>query len=300
MDIKKELFRPGRRVILDSDAFNEADDQFAIAYAALNPNIELSAVLAAPYTHGEEGFPEKGTALSYEEIGRVLSLAGRKIPYFMGSRSFMCNTQTPVESPAADFLIRSAMSLPEEERLIVCAIGAGTNIASALLKCPELADRLIILWQAGNAPETGATGEYNMRGDICAAQVIFASPAPLVQIPAYNTASKLYVTVGELRRRTAGKNKLCDYLYSQLCRYIGAAGDGSDDEAGKIIWDIGIVGLVCSGLGILEERERPVITEDGGYAGCGGNGTFLYCPDLDRNAVFEDMYRCITAERLGI
>jgi purine nucleosidase len=40
-----------RRVIIDTDAKNEADDQFAIVHALLSPSLEVRGLIASPLRH---------------------------------------------------------------------------------------------------------------------------------------------------------------------------------------------------------------------------------------------------------
>lgn len=285
-----------RRIVIDSDTYNEADDQFAIGYAATSKNISLDAVLIAPYTHGLEGFPAEGCRLSYDEAVRVLKHAGREdVPVIMGALDFMPDKNTPVDSPAARYMIDTAMALPEGERLTVVAIGAGTNIASALLMEPRLKDKLILLWQVGHDHECIEGGEYNMCGDINAAYAIFESEVPLLQLPAYGGASSLRVNMWELHERILGKNPLCDFLYDCLYRYTRCNDETVLREVHKIIWDIGLIAVVSVGEGQFSLMERPGLLPDGKYTKGTGRGLYLCAvAELPYDAVFEDMYASVT------
>ena len=124
-------------IVLDTDTFNEIDDQFALTYAILSPErIELEAIYAAPFHNERSNDPEDGMLKSYDEILRVLERLGRQqqYPVFQGARAWLSDLAQPESSPAMEDLIARA----RQERsgpLYVVAIGAITNIATALFIC---------------------------------------------------------------------------------------------------------------------------------------------------------------------
>ncbi len=62
------------KAVLDTDTFNEIDDQFAVVYALLSPEkIDLQAIYAAPYFNEKSTGPRDGMEKSYEEIHRILT-----------------------------------------------------------------------------------------------------------------------------------------------------------------------------------------------------------------------------------
>lgn len=278
-------------VIIDTDTANEADDQFAIVYAALSENIKLDAVLTAPFSNGRERDTSKSIDLSIAEAERFLGLAGAVVPVFEGSREFMHDTKTPVESPAAWYLAERLRSLPDGEKMVVCSIGCGTNIASALLTAPDIADKMILLWQVGHVPECPEGGEFNMCQDVNAARVIFSSSTELIQLPAYGSASEMLLSIGELRCGINGKTDVGTALFDLLCDYIGAVGDGSDDDRQKIIWDIASVGVLAGVSARFEEHPRRCRLDDDSFIE--GNGTLTVCRGIDRDALVSDMIRLI-------
>ena len=65
-------------VVLDTDAFNEIDDQFAIAYLlASEDKLKLKAIYAAPFLNQLVETAQEGMEKSYEEILRLLELMDR-------------------------------------------------------------------------------------------------------------------------------------------------------------------------------------------------------------------------------
>ena len=76
----KNLNPPCRKVdaVIDTDAFNEIDDQFAISYMLKSPDrINVKAILAAPVLQRQLRLPCRlGWSKSYNEILKLLDLAG--------------------------------------------------------------------------------------------------------------------------------------------------------------------------------------------------------------------------------
>lgn len=292
----RKLFEGNIPVIIDTDTANEADDQFAVVYAALTASIKLDAVLIAPFSNGIEKDPFISIDRSMAEAERFLGLAGADVPVIEGSREFLRDTATPVESPAAKYLVERLSALPEGEKMVICAIGCGTNIASALLKEPGIADKMILLWQVGHVPECPEGGEFNMCQDVNAARVIFASSVELIQLPAYGAASEILLSVGEMRCNINGKSDVGTALFSTLCTYIGTKGDGTDDGRQKIIWDIASVGVLAGCSATFDEHPRRVRLSDTEFIEA--DGSLTVCRGLNKDEIFLDMCKKIGGEEV--
>ena len=61
-------------------------------------------------------------------------------PVALGASKGMEDEQTPVESEGARFIIEEALKVDERPLYIACQ-GAVTDVASALLICPEIAEK---------------------------------------------------------------------------------------------------------------------------------------------------------------
>ena len=225
------------RLAIDTDAKNEVDDQFAIAWAAASPDrFRLEALYAAPFSHdcfrdlaqdqhladlavsmnGHSESPEDGMNQSYDEIRRILSLMNEETEgrVFRGSPRYLRSREEPVKSSAAEDLIRRCMT--SEEPLYVVAIGALTNIASALIMEPKIADRMVLVWLGGHMPAYGHGIEFNLIQDVFAAQTVFDSGVPMIWVPCNNVASHLTISESELRLYLARKGPVSDALCSRV------------------------------------------------------------------------------------
>lgn len=233
-------------IILDTDTYNEIDDQFAIAYMIRHTDkFNVKGITAAPFLYESKTSPELGMKMSYEEILKVLSFAQRTDLnefVFKGSREYLKDEVTPVDSPAADYMARLADNYSPEKPLYIVGIGAYTNIASAILKNPKMKENCVFVILGGHATfVTSPVGEFNMRQDIAAARIIFNSGAPLVHIPSGGVSDRFCTSKYELEHWLKGKNQLCDYLCENTVTQVDA-GRGADYPWTKVIWDVVPIG----------------------------------------------------------
>lgn len=236
-------------LVIDTDAYNEIDDQFAISYALRNPErLNVQALYAAPFLNHRSNSPEDGMVRSEQEIRKLLQLLGMERPVFAGSRQYLADESTPVISPAAKDLACRAMAYSPEKPLYIAALGAITNVASALLINPAIADRVVIVWLGGHALEWPDNAEFNMHQDVAAARVVYGSGAPLVMLPCEGVVSSFATTGPELDHWLRGKNALCDYLVQNTVDEAETYAKGK--VWSRVIWDVTAIAW------LLNEDER--------------------------------------------
>ena len=81
-------------VVLDTDAYNEIDDQFAIAYMLRSKGkLNVKAIYAAPFFNDRSSGPEDGMVRSYEEILKLLSLMDEKVDFLRAQGAFFKTKQ---------------------------------------------------------------------------------------------------------------------------------------------------------------------------------------------------------------
>jgi len=286
-------------VILDTDAFNEIDDQFAIAYLLhAGEKLRIRALCAAPFFNDKSTGPQDGMEKSYQEILHILQLAGRNdlTPLvYRGSTCYLPDERTPVQSEAAEKIIEIAREYSPQQPLYIVAIGAITNVASALLKAPDIAEKIVIIWLGGHALHWPDNHEFNLSQDVAAARVIFGSAASLVQLPCMGVVSSLTTTGPELIHRLRGKNALCDYL----CDHTIA--EAESYAAGKpwsrVIWDISAIAwLLNEDQSLMRDRpeHRPMPLPDGHYELNDATPYYSYIWHVNRDAIFQDVFTRLT------
>ena len=183
--LKKRPFEfPGEkaiRVICDTDAYNECDDQFCVAHLWMTPRFDVKAMIAAQYGHvmNVQGTEQK----SYDELVNLATLMDIRdeVNILHGGVTALPDENTPVDSEGARFIIEEAMK-DDPRPLFVCFLGATTEIASAYLMEPRIADKLTVVWIGGGAYPEG-NFEFNQGNDINAARVLYKSNIELWQVP---------------------------------------------------------------------------------------------------------------------
>lgn len=283
-------------VVLDTDAYNETDDQFAIAYL-LNKaqKLNLKGICAAPFLNRKVESPRQGMEQSYNEILHLLELTGGerlKGLVFPGSTAFLPDENAPVESDAAEFMAALADQYSPEKPLYIIAIGAITNVASTFLKNPRMKENCVVIWLGGHGLHMpNPCEEFNMRQDIAAARVVFNSGVPLVLLPCRGVVDRFSTSKQELSHWLEGKNKLCDYLYQHAtavaqCHTIRKTWT-------RTIWDVTAVAW------LLNENETfmrhklipcPIPQYDRQYGIDEGSRPIRYVFWIDRDALFEDLF----------
>ena len=275
-----------KNIILDTDTYNEADDQFCLAYCMRSPNrINLLSVNAAPFLNSHSTSAADGMEKSYQEIFRVVKMVdpNASIPVYRGSTSFLTEEKIPESSPATDNIINTVMNT--EEPVIIVAIGAITNVASALLKCPELAERTAVIWLGGHALHYPHSAEFNMRQDVPAAQVVFDSGIPLIQVPCAGVCTEFVTTLPELEYYIDGKNELCSYLVENVRKEARYA-------SSRIIWDVTAAAVLTIPHGCeIVQIPRPRISAESNYTFDSARPHYGYVRKLNRDVIYGDLFQ---------
>lgn len=283
-------------LVLDTDAYNEIDDQFAIAYALkAKEKISLKALYAAPFFNQNSTGPEDGMERSYQEIRKLLDLSGEEAEVFRGSDGYLPDEKTPVHSDVAHHLVKLARGYSPEKPLYVAAIGAITNVASALLIAPEIADSIVVVWLGGHALEWPSNEEFNIKQDVAAARVVFSSGAPLVMLPCMGVVSEFRTTGPELDFWLRGKNDLCDYLVQHTVDEVNTYAKGR--VWSRVIWDVTTIGwLLNDGGRFMGEKliPTPIPEYDHHYAMNPLRPLCKYVYTINRDALMGDLFRHLT------
>jgi inosine-uridine nucleoside N-ribohydrolase len=230
-------------MVLDTDTYNEIDDQFALSYALLHPEqLSLEAVYAAPFLNSRSHSAGDGMRKSLGEIHRILALLpdGRRIEVLPGSEAFLRDSQgdSALSQASEDLLARSKRGTSP---LYVVSIGAPTNIASALLRDPTLAERVAVVWLGGHPIDRGDAREFNLYQDLPASRVLFDSGVPLIVVPCRQVAELLATTLPELQANLDTESPIGSYLLKIASEYIDPTPGCS-----RPIWDLAAIALLVN------------------------------------------------------
>ena len=283
-------------VVLDTDAYNEIDDQFAISYLLKKPEkLQVRGICAAPFFNIKAESTLDGMEKSYQEILRLLPLTGRTElleNVYRGSEGYLPDENTPVDSPAARFMAELSRNYDAEHPLYIVAIGAITNVASALLMEPEMKERCVIVWLGGRAVHMPQGGmEFNMRQDVAAARVVFGCGVPVVQLPCRGVVDRFHTTRYELEHWLKGKNALCDYLCD--CTIYHMTEVMHKVLWSKPLWDVTAVAWLLNEKDCFMESKlipAPIPEYDLTYRFDDARHLIRYVEWIDRDALYADLF----------
>lgn len=272
------------RIIIDSDAACEADDQFAIVHALLTPRFVIKGIIAEQF-NSDGGM--KSVDLSYAEIEKLLNLMEIEgIPVCRGAYLPLESEEDIHESEGADIIIEEALRNDDRPLYVLCQ-GALTNVAIALKKCPEIVDRFICIWIGGGFYPDGGW-EFNCLNDYHAANVVFKSKVELWQVPmeCYTTMQLGYA---ELQQKVMPCGKIGKYLFEQMV----SCGMEKEWVMGES-WSLGDSPAVAlalnSSCGKYNIRKAPVFDDKGHYLDCEENREIRVYYHVDSRYVLEDMF----------
>ena len=204
---------------------------------------------------------------------------------FKGSTSYLPAADEPALSAAAEDIVAKANS-DREGPLYVVAIGAITNVASALLMDPSIIERIVVVWLGGHPHSWPTAIEYNLYQDVPSARVIFDSGVPFMQIPCKHVSEQLRTTVPEMERWVKGKSPIADYLYQIFC-------DHHDDHFGwsKVIWDISSIAWLINSEWVPSVlTHSPILTDQVTWSADRSRHFIRVASDCYRDPIFRDLF----------
>ncbi len=288
--------RRRQRVILNTDAANEADDQYAIVHALLSPTLDTSLVAA------QWGNRRSHTSLadSRLEIDRLLTLMGRDdVVVADGAPTRLPDERTPVDSQGARLIIDQAMLATPDDPVQIGFLGPLTDMASAILLEPAIVDKAVtVIWIGGRSydDEPGQRIEFNLSNDIHAANVVFDSGIELWQVPS-SVYTQTAVGLAELDARVAPHGELGRYLVDQV-RAWNARWVNRPIEH-RCLGDSPAVALMLNpSAAWMRTRPAPRFSRDGRYLPGAGH-PIRVAETIDTRYLLEDMFHKIARHAAG-
>lgn len=279
-----------RRVIINSDVKNEADDQFAVVHALLSPSLDIRGIIPA---HFGSGRSQRSMLDSREELDHLITLlGGSDVTIANGAADPLPDEATPVDSPGAQLIIEEARRT-DAGPLFIGFLGPLTDMASALLLAPDIAESdTTVIWIGGppygDREWRGTWPEFNLRNDIPAANVVFGSGIDIWQVPSniYRLAS---VSYAELRRRVEPCGELGRYL-AQTVVDFNTAHHRVPVES-RSLGDSPAIALMLDPWCASFRRQSPVsFTPDGRCVPSEKGGDVLVVDQIDVRFFLEDMF----------
>ena len=273
-------------VILDTDIYNECDDQFAVAYLLKSQDkFNIEAITVAPYHHDNNISIEEGIDKSYDEIIKICNWLHfdwtNKL--FKGSTDYLENDYNE-ENGAVNKIIEIAN---KNDKTYVLAIGTITNVALAIKKEPKIINKIEVIWLGGHSFLSKDNKEFNFKQDVQAVRNVFESKVKLTIIPCKNVASNLRTSIYELEHFLKGKSELCDYLCQ---RFYNDGVHGIQER--RVIWDISVIAYMINKEWFdTEEVSCPNINNDTSYELTTKNHKITIVNYLNVDKIYKDLFK---------
>ena len=277
-------------IILDTDTYNECDDQFALAYLLKSQDrFNIEAITIAPYHHDNGISIQEGLDKSYNEIIKICNWLNfnSKNKVFKGSTGYIEDGYSG-NNDAVNKIIEIAS---KNTKTYILAIGAITNVAIALKKAPNIVDKIEVIWLGGNSLLSKDNKEFNFKQDVQAVRTVFESKAKLTIIPCKNVASNLITSIYEVEHFLKGKSELCDYLCQ---RFYNDTYHGIEER--RVIWDISVIAyMINKNWFETKEISSPNIKEDTSYEMTQNKHNVTFVTKLNRDKIYEDLFNKLGA-----
>ena len=252
------------RLIINTDAKAEADDQFAIVHALLTPKFCIKGIIAA---HFGTRRTQQSMQESYEEVLNILSLMDlqNEMDVHRGAARALKDEFTPQMSEGSEMILREAMT-DDPRPLYAVFLGPLTDMAAAYLENPQIAGRVNVIWIGGREWPVGGE-EFNLSNDIHAANVVYKSDLQLWQVPR-NVYCTMRVSLAELQDKVEPCGRIGEYLFRQMVAFNNACADSPGWPLGES-WSLGdspAIGLLLDPHEYCYEwMPAPHVTEDMHY-----------------------------------
>ncbi|MDI6451076.1 DUF4038 domain-containing protein [Anaerobaca lacustris] len=302
------------RVILDTDANNELDDQHAIAYLLFNGDVFDVEAITVNRTQGGGGVDQH-----LAEAQRVVRLCAldSKIPVLRGADKSFEEIKGQLNRPdfdgaeAVNFIIERAKAA-DARRLVLLPVGKLTNIALALAKEPSIIPKVRVVWLGSNYPDPG---EYNQVNDEPSLNYILDTGVDFeIAIVRYGKPSgtdAVRATLPEIRRIMPGKGPKIDPPVTG--RHGGAFTNFGDyainlfgniqlygDPPSRALFDMAAVAIVKNPAWARAVEMPAPILKDGRWVDRPDNPrNIILWEDFDRDAIMADFYDRMTNYQLA-
>ena len=237
----------------------------------------------------------EGMELSFAEICTIYDKLG--LPHngkvFRGATRYMTAPDDIVASESVDVIIDLAKS--GDAPLYVAAMGCVTNIAAALLKAPEIMERIVVIWTSAypsSAPHCNRPS-LNLVQDQHASRLIFDCGVPHIYLPGYHVGAQLKISRPEMEAFVKGKGAIGDYLWQLFTNNPLHDMFAISDAARRtwVIWDIiDIAWLINPDWVPTYLTNSPVLKPDLYWERHSDRHLMREAHDVQRDEIFLDFY----------
>jgi purine nucleosidase len=295
----RALARSPLPAVLSTDCGVEMDDQWALAHLLMSPEIDLRAVITS---HASSiGFSSATSAKrAAEVISHVLPVGASSRPTLItGSDSPLKNSTRPQENAAVDFLLRLSQSFSASRPLILFITGAGTDVASAILKDPSITDRVSVVAMGFNDWPAGGDG-FNIKNDPLSWQIILDSQVPVVVGSDALTRRGLRLTRTEAASLMKPHGPMGEYLYSILDDFMKKNPAIVAQFVAPDAWVVWDEVVVAYALGMAKGKKvaRPKLQSDLSFSHPETKRQITWLTEIDTGRFWLDLTRKMDAWHL--
>jgi len=293
------------RIIIDTDANNELDDQHALAYAFLNDDV--FDVVGVTVNNTDNGYGIQG---QYDEAERIIKLFNKEnqVPLFKGADEDYGQIAPHIGESnfdgqeAVDFIIQEALKM-KNEKLVLAPIGKLTNIALAILKQPAIVDKIKVIWLGSNYPNPG---EYNLVNDITAVNPVIESGVEFEMVTVRygqpTATDAVRVTPEEVAVYLAGKGPISNNtITGRHGETFNRFGDYSKNlfehaqmhgyPPSRALFDMVVLAVLKNpGWGTPHEIPAPKLVGQAWEDQPDNPKTIIYWDQFDRDAIVNDLF----------
>lgn len=270
------------RVIIDTDAACEADDPYAIVQGLLSPKLIVKGIVAEHFN--EANSMER----SYEEIKTIVSLMGMDTDFFYGQKGKLSEDKDVSEG--VEFIIKEALASDEKPLFVLCQ-GAITNVAKAIEVCPDIKNKMTIIWIGTHGTLYGEPPfrEFNAGNDVEAANTVLASGAQVWLVPSY-VYTTITIGIAEIKRRIEPCGEIGKHLYQNLIDYNMSEYAGWTQGESWSLGDSPAIAIAMNpGCGRYEYVTAPKVEEDTGSTEDASRPKVRVYKDVDSRYILEDL-----------
>lgn len=275
-----------KNIILDTDLYNEIDDQIALSYVLKSKDtLNLEAVTIAPFTKGEYN-TKTSIDKSYEVAKKIFKMCNEENDeiIFKGATEYFTNDSDQTND-AVNKIIEIAK---KNDKTYILSIGCITNIALAIKKEPSIIKKIEVIWLGTNFLFM-KNNDFNFRQDVEAVRYVFDSKVKITIIPTYPVSYGLMISKYELESRIRNANELCNYFCDIFTDDYGT------EEIRRVIWDISVVAYMINEEWFKTmEISCPKIKEDTSFKLTKFRHKIKFVQRLDSNKIYDDLFSKIT------
>ena len=275
-----------KNIILDTDLYNEIDDDLALAYVLKSKDaLNLEAVTIAPFTKGEYN-TKTSIDKSYEVAKKIFKMCNEQNNeiIFKGATEYFTNDSNQTNE-AVNKIIQIAK---KNDKTYILSIGCITNIALAIKKEPSIINKIEVIWLGTNFLFM-KNNDFNFRQDVEAVRYVLDSKVNITIIPTYPVSYGLMISKYELESRIKNANELCNYF----CEIF--TDDYGTKQVRRVIWDISTVAYMINREWFeTMEISCPRIKEDTSFKLTKFRHKIKFVQRLNSNEIYDDLFSKIT------